>query len=354
MERGDAALTLTRRILTWLRKTGLHLWGLPVLMLLLFFFLPLFSILSVMFSQPGSLSFKAILDPLFFTVFQAAVSMLLTMLLGLPVAYVVSRFRFPARKLIRMLSVLPFILPTVVVAAAFNSLLGPRGWLNLLLMKISGATVPPIDFLGTLSAILVAHVFYNISIVIRIVGSAWSQLDPRLENSARVLGASSWKVFLTVILPLLKKPILVAGLLVFLFDFTSFGVILMLGGTGFATLEVSIYTQALYMLNLPMAGLLSVVQLLFTLFITLLYSRASAAQAVPLFPNIREENLRCPSQWRQKDCSRPCGGFPGHSTGTAPGERRSPVFHPARTGQGGAGGIAAGTHPGLLPGTIRE
>ena len=100
-------------------------------------------------------------------------------------------------------------------------------------------------------AILVAHVFYNTTIVIRLVGGALSRLDPRLSQSARTLGAAPWRVSFHVVLPLLRPSLLAAALLVFLFDFTSFGVILLLGGPAFSTLEVQIYTQALQLLNLP-------------------------------------------------------------------------------------------------------
>jgi thiamine transport system permease protein len=154
--------------------------------------------------------------------------------------------------------------------------------------------------LNTFTAILVAHVFYNIAIVIRVVGSAWAQLDPRLEQSAQVLGASPSRTFIEVTLPLLKRPILVSALLVFLFDFTSFGVVLMLGGPGFATLEVSIYTQALSLLNLRMAGLLTLLQLACTICITILYTKASSNQAVPLFPRLQGEGTHLPRTWEQK------------------------------------------------------
>ena len=127
--------------------------------------------------------------------------------------------------------------------------------------------------MGTLGAILLAHVFYNTTIVIRLVGNALSHLDPRLEQAARTLGADSRRVFWNVTLPLLRAPILAASLLVFLFDFTSFGVILLLGGPHFSTLEVEIYQQALQMLNLPLAALLSFIQLCCTLVFSILYSR---------------------------------------------------------------------------------
>jgi len=162
------------------------------------------------------------------------------------------------------------------------------------LMQITGSNMPPVHFLNTFGAILVAHVFYNVSIVIRVVGGAWSQLDPRLEQSASALGASPWKVFQTITLPLLRRSILSASLLVFLFDFASFGVILMLGGPEFQTLEVAVYTQALYFLNLPMAAILSLVQLLCTLGVMLLHGRVNRSQPVPFFPRFRAEGTHPP------------------------------------------------------------
>nr|HNH80250.1 ABC transporter permease subunit [Anaerolineales bacterium] len=121
--------------------------------------------------------------------------------------------------------------------------------------------------------ILLAHVFYNTTIVIRIVGNALSRLDPKLEAAARSLGADSFHVWKNITLPLLRPSLLAAALLVFMFDFTSFGVILLLGGSNFATLEVEIYLRVLKLPNLPLAALLSIIQLIFTLIFSILYTR---------------------------------------------------------------------------------
>ncbi len=179
------------------------------------------------------------------------------------------------------------MLPTVVVATAFNALLGPRGWLNLGLMSAFDLTQPPIHFINTLWAILLAHIFYNTTIVLRLVGDFWSHLDPRLESAARVLGADRWRAFRHVTLPLLAPAILAAALLVFIFDFTSFGVILILGGPQFTTLEVEIYTQTVGFNNLPMAAALSAIQLASTLGLTMLYTRLTARLNRPL--NLRPQ-----------------------------------------------------------------
>jgi len=255
----------------------LALWFFPLAFLGLFFFYPLGRILAITLDvggiTPGYI--RLTFSVLRFTLLQAFLSTALTLLLGLPTAWLFARFEFPGKSLLRALTAVPFMLPTVVVAASFNALLGPSGWLQTLIPFIS------FKFTGTLSAILVAHVFYNTTIVIRVVGNALAQLDPRMEQAAHSLGADGRQVWMRVILPLLRPSLLAAGVLVFLFDFTSFGVILLLGGPGFATLEVETYIQALQMLNLPLAGLLSAVQLLCTLAFSILYTRLAAKTRIP-------------------------------------------------------------------------
>ncbi len=281
-------------------------WAAPLLFLAVFFFQPLVAILRLAAEaalSSGAISadlWLRIWRPLRFTFWQAGLSTVLTLVVGLPAAYLFARFRFPGKGLLRVLTTLPFILPTVVVAAGFNALIGPRGWVNVMLMQALGLSEPPLQLMNSLAAILLAHVFYNTTIIIRVVSNAWAQLDPRLEQAARVLGASPLRAWREVTLPLLRPAILAATLLVFLFDFTSFGVILLLGGPKFATLEVEIYIQTLQMLNLPLAGLLSAIQMACTLVLTVAYSRLGRGQAVPLSPRLRGEGERAPKSWRER------------------------------------------------------
>ncbi len=280
------------------------LWILPLGFLGFFFFYPLGAIFKLagqsLLSGSTVLEAETILRPLGFTFYQAVLSMLLTLLVGLPAAYVFGRYLFAGKSVLRALTTLPFILPTVVVAAAFNALLGPRGWLNLLLMDAFSLAEPPVQILNSLAAIVLAHVFYNTTVVIRTVGSAWAQMDPRLEQAARSLGASPFKVLREVTLPLLRPSILSAALLVFLFDFTSFGVVLLLGGPRFATLEVEIYTQAMYRLNLPLAGLLSAIQLGCTLLLTIFHGKLTGGRSIPLMPRLKGEGMRKPRRWSER------------------------------------------------------
>ena len=184
-----------------------------------------------------------------FTIWQATLSTLLTLTIGIPGAYVLSRYRFRGRAVVRALVTVPFVLPTIVVGSAFASLLGPGG---------------PLAGLGldqSLAAILVAHVFFNYAVVVRTVGGLWSHLDPRQEEAARMLGASRARAFREVTVPALRPAITAAAAIVFLFTFTSFGVILVLGGPRFNTLETEIYRQTAQLLHLPLAATLTVVQL---------------------------------------------------------------------------------------------
>jgi thiamine transport system permease protein len=193
------------------------------------------------------------------------------------------------------------MLPTVVVAAGFSALLGPRGLLSTFFLPFDTAQgrLSSFSFTGTLSAILVAHVFYNTTIIIRLVGNALSSLDPKLEAAARSLGADPSRVWWNVTLPLLRPSLLAASLLVFLFDFTSFGVVLLLGGSQFATLEVEIYLRVLRLPNLPLAALLSAIQLICTILFSLLYSRFAARSVIQTAPRSAESNLHKPKTLRE-------------------------------------------------------
>ena len=291
---------------TW--RTAL-LWLAPLIFLALFYFYPLGSILNTSFARgtggAGGAFREALTSPaelgvVWFTFWQATISTLLTLLVGLPGAYLLARYDFRGKSLLLALTGIPFVMPTLVVAAAFNALLGPHGWVNLALMSLLHLAQPPVQFTNTLIAILVAHVFYNTTIVLRMVGDFWSHIDPRMSQAAQMLGANRLQTLLHVTLPLLMPAIAAAALLVFIFDFTSFGVILILGGPHFATMEVEIYYQTIGLFNLPLAAALSVIQLVSTLGLTLIYSRLTARLSRPLSLRPRGITQRKPASWRAR------------------------------------------------------
>jgi thiamine transport system permease protein len=183
-----------------------------------------------------------------FTVWQAVASTALTLLIGLPAAHVLCTYELPGRRLLQALLVVPFVLPTVVVGAAFLSLIGPRGLLG-------------VDLRGSALAIVMAHAFFNLAVVVRTVGGLWEGLDPSTEEAARVLGATRWRAFGHVTWPAIRPAVASAAVIVFLFSFTSFGVVRILGGPSRSTLETEIYRQTADLLDLPTASVLALLQL---------------------------------------------------------------------------------------------
>jgi thiamine transport system permease protein len=266
-------------------------WIAPLVFLGVFYFYPLTSILKLSLSRSDYGVWEPFVNAIFspsiqkviwFTIWQAFLSTILTLLVGLPGAYLFARYQFRGKSILRALSSVAFVMPTLVVAAGFNALLGPKGWINSWLMSLFDLGFPPIQIVNTLGAILLAHVFYNVSIVLRLVGDFWTRLDPRLEHAARTLGANRWQTFRQITFPLLTPAIAAASLLIFIFDFTSFGVILVLGGPHFSTLEVEIYYQTISLFNLPVAAVLSIIQLFCTIILTVIYSRLMNRLSRPL------------------------------------------------------------------------
>jgi thiamine transport system permease protein len=179
---------------------------------------------------------------LWFTTWQAVVSTLATVAAGLAPAWLLARWSFPGRRLLAAVVVVPFLLPTVVVGAAFTSLL-------------------PDALVGTATAVVIAHVYFNLSVVVRLVGALWEQLPPDLTAAARTLGASPWQAARSVTLPLLRPAIASAAMVTFLFTFTSYGVVAILGGPANATLEVEIARRATGLGDIGGAAVLSLLQL---------------------------------------------------------------------------------------------
>ncbi|GAA3957767.1 iron ABC transporter permease [Gordonia caeni] len=182
------------------------------------------------------------------TVGQAAASAVLAVLVAAPIVWLVATVDFPGALLLRVVVTLPFVLPTVVVGVAFRAL--GTGLLDGLGMD-SG-----------LGAILAAHVFLNVAVVVRVVSAVWQQIDPQAVAAARTLGASPWRAFADVVLPRLLPAVAAAAALVFLFCSTSFGVIVILGDGRVRTLETEIYQQGVGYFRIPEAVALSFLQIL--------------------------------------------------------------------------------------------
>ena len=283
--------------------------GVPLVFLAVFYFYPLLNIFRLSFKPEDTWQLQSIqklftssyyAGVLWFTFWQALVSTLLTLLFAISGAYIFARFRFPGKKLLQAFTTIPFVLPTIVVAAAFQALLGQHGLVNSILMDIFHFDEAPIQMDYSILFIFLAHVFCNYTVVLRIVGGFWSQLEPQLFEVAKVLGASPRQVFFKVTFPLLRPAIFASALLVFIFCFSSFGIVLILGGPSVSTIEVEIYRQAVHIFNLPMAAALSLIQILFIFGVMWIYTSLQRKTSLVLNPDsIRHTQVK-PSNFKEK------------------------------------------------------
>lgn len=209
-----------------------------------------------------------------FTVWQALLSTIASVVLGLPGAWVLARFEFPGRRTVRSLTALPFVMPTIMVAIGFLATFGREGIVNQALLALG---LGRLELLGTLQIIVLAHAFYDAPLVARITAAAWEGVDAGMPETARSLGASRLRAFRDVMLPQLLPAILTGALLTFIFSFMSFAIVLALGGLQKATIEVWVF-HSVEQLEYGTAAGLAVLEVVFTLALTYAYLQYEARQ----------------------------------------------------------------------------
>ena len=128
-----------------------------------------------------------------------------SLLLGVPLAWVYARVEFPGRNLLRALTTLPMVLPPVVGGIALLLAFGRRGLLGMLLERGFGITLP-----FTTAGVVMAETFVSMPFLVLTVEAGLRSLDSRYEEAARTLGAGRWTVLGRVTLPLIA-PSLFAG-----------------------------------------------------------------------------------------------------------------------------------------------
>ena len=232
-----------------------------------------------------------------FTAWQAALSTVASVALGLPGAWVLARFEFRGRQTLRSLTILPFILPSMLVVVGFYAAFGADGTLNGVLGAVG---LPQVDLLPSLSAVVIAHAFYNAPLVTRVVTAAYERVDAGAVETARALGASRRRAFWDVVVPQLLPAVLVGATLTFVFTFASFPIVLALGGTRLATVEVLLFS-AIRQLEYGEAAALAVVETGISLVLTaayLRYERRSQTERSAVRPLSRRELV--PSAWRER------------------------------------------------------
>jgi len=221
-------------------------------------------------------SYPAVRKGLFgFTAYQAALSTVASVLLGLPGAYVLARFEFPGRRTLKSLTILPFVLPSIMVVVGFVATFGTNGTLNGVLTWLG---VGRVEWLYTLKVVILAHAFYNAPLVTRMVTSAWENVDAGAVETARSLGANPLRAFRDVVAPQLLPALAASAVLTFIFTFMTFPIVLALGGLQLATVEVWLYARV-QNLDYESAAALAALETVFSLALTYVYLRYESRRA---------------------------------------------------------------------------
>ncbi|MDP4548985.1 thiamine/thiamine pyrophosphate ABC transporter permease [Marinobacter sp. MDS2] len=196
-----------------------------------------------------------------FTVWQATLSVLLSLALALPIARALARYRrFPGRSALLRVMELSLVLPTIVAVSGIIGVYGRQGWATGLLNE----WLPGNGWnLYGLNGILLAHVFFNAPLAARVMLQSLEAISPARLRIASQLGLRGWWLWRSVEWPALRAVLPGLSALVFTLCFTSFAIIMTLGGGPSATtLEVAIYQALRFEFDFPQAAVLAVIQLL--------------------------------------------------------------------------------------------
>lgn len=265
-------------------------YAVPMVFLVLFCLYPLFLIVKFgLVDDDGQFTLRYLQEVLTdriylkvirFTIVQALISAVITILMAYPGAYLLSKYKFPGRSMIIAASTVPFVLPSLVLAVGFLGIFGAQGTINGWIADINGllgTSLPMMDILYTKRVIILAHVFFNFPIALRIIHSRYGSMDTDLENAARSMGAGRIRTFLKVTLPQMKYSILSSFSLVFTFCLLSLGVILVIGGLNH-TLEVEVLSLFKNM-KLHQGGALVIVESVIVMLTTLVYIWSSSKES---------------------------------------------------------------------------
>ena len=248
--------------------------------LLSLFYIPLVRIFQFAFISDVKFTFEIFISTLTstinlkflaFTFLQAFLSTIICLIIGVPVSYFFAKYDFKGKNVIVNLLTVPFVLPPLVVLLGFIVTYGQAGWVNMLWRGITGTDNSLVSIFGTFQGILLAHVFYNLSVIIRMTIPAWKSIDIEQVEVSKTLGVKNWKIIWKIIIPQIKNYIISAALLVFIYTFNSFAIVLYLGEVKYQTLEVRIFKLMKASLAFPEGASLAMLQLLLNTLIIVLY-----------------------------------------------------------------------------------
>ncbi len=225
---------------------------------------------------PSLLSFERPSSIVGFTAYQAFLSTILSVILGVPLAYLLARYEFRGRRTLRSLTIVPFVLPSILVAVGFRATFSTNGPVNTALGFFG---LGPVELLFTLEAIVIAHAFYNAPLVARVTLAAWESVDASAIETARSLGAGPFRAFRDVVAPQLYPSVLMGATLTFVFTFGTFPIVLALGDASLMTVEVRVF-RLVERFDYAEAAALAIIELAISLTILYGYLRYEAKQTM--------------------------------------------------------------------------
>lgn len=230
------------------------LWVVPAFVIGVLFYWPMARVLGQGLNGYwlATLAEARVVDAVWFTIWQAVVSTVICLVMGLPAAYVLYRKRSPAARILRALLTVPFALPTIVTAIGFTAFRTQDVW--------HGGTAAEGFFDHPVTWIIAAHVFVNFAVITRVVGSTWVSHSHDTEEAAALAGAGRLRIFWSISLPQLRPAIISATFTVFLYCTASYGLVLVLGGGLVNSIETEIAIAANQFLDLQEAGTLALLQ----------------------------------------------------------------------------------------------
>lgn len=235
--------------------------GIVSFLLLCFAFLLFFTLFISRDSSSVAVIDERILSLLKFTLFQAFLSTVLSIMIGGLLAWSLAhQSRFFGRKALVAIFSSSLVLPTLVVVFGLISIYGRNGWINTLFTSLFDYSFG--TYLYGLFGILLAHVYLNASFASRSLLHAFESIPREKYKLAKSLNFSTSERFLYVEFPAIKGTLLSIAATIFLLCFTSFAIVLVLGGNpSFNTLEVAIYEAVKLDFDISMALKLALIQL---------------------------------------------------------------------------------------------
>jgi 2-aminoethylphosphonate transport system permease protein len=167
-------------------------------------------------------------------------------------------------------------LPTFLMALSFTFIYGSAGVLNGLLMDVTGAAAPPVNFVYSIWGVILAEVTVFTPFVLRPLLAAFSLIDTAQIEVAGSLGAGSWRIIRQIIFPAALPALLAGGSLCLLLTVNEFGIILFIGAKGVITLPLLVYDKAIQEGDYTWACVAAVINVVLSLSLYSLYRLALA------------------------------------------------------------------------------